>query len=437
MIASDRIDLKKICIMILIIYAYIASLLEAVFNSLFLHIAIILLVLFIMFISETITKNKFLFFKTDLLFILSIIGIIASLHSTEFRTKEIAVPIVYIMILIITYFVRTEVKNYKSSANLIKWFSIVIALSVIFSYIFPSLYERLFLSTLISGYADNIKELMAQGYYTGFTSQVAYSAGYIINGIGLMFCIWLVNKNTKNKGLNVILFFLLVFALLLTQKRAHLLFTFISIVIVYLQFSTHYIEKFKKSINLIIIGVISSLVIIPLLLLTSVGETLFFRLSMTIQNLSLDQDISSGRLDLWHLAWQLFLNNPLLGVGWGNFSSHVVGTVTVETEMQTHNIYLQILSETGIFSALVIFLPMFITYIKTFKFARIISLKQNSFSIEAKIGILYSLFCQTFFLLYGLTGNPIYDFSYFSIYLISVGLFYSILSKNINQKERY
>jgi hypothetical protein len=66
-----------------------------------------------------------------------------------------------------------------------------------------------------------------------------------------------------------------------------------------------------------------------------------------------------GRVDLWTVAWRIFEQDPLVGVGYGNFQAlepHFVlqpGTLThvrliSETPSVVHNSYLQLLVETGI-----------------------------------------------------------------------------------------
>jgi O-antigen ligase len=63
-------------------------------------------------------------------------------------------------------------------------------------------------------------------------------------------------------------------------------------------------------------------------------------------------DVHAGtRLVLWDIAWELFKQNPLLGVGMGDYSEEadaLVGERTVTTTTDTHNVYLQVLATRGI-----------------------------------------------------------------------------------------
>jgi O-antigen ligase len=68
---------------------------------------------------------------------------------------------------------------------------------------------------------------------------------------------------------------------------------------------------------------------------------------------------TSGRSDLWHVAWTIFTAHPVFGIGIGNFQvvephyALLPGGITriqyiAETPQLVHNTYLQLLTETGI-----------------------------------------------------------------------------------------
>jgi O-antigen ligase len=74
-----------------------------------------------------------------------------------------------------------------------------------------------------------------------------------------------------------------------------------------------------------------------------------------------DEFTSISRLALWDAAGAIFIQHPVLGVGYGNYrslySDYIPGAAP--NELDAHNMYLQMLSETGIigflaFSALVV-----------------------------------------------------------------------------------
>jgi O-antigen ligase len=73
-------------------------------------------------------------------------------------------------------------------------------------------------------------------------------------------------------------------------------------------------------------------------------------------------DRASGRIDIWHTAWQAFLDHPWTGIGAGNYVpssierlTTVPGVELVKSHLllgegiEVHNIYLEALAERGVF----------------------------------------------------------------------------------------
>lgn len=418
------INLKSISITAITLYILTASLYTAVFNSLVTQIVILVSILSVLLINECLLKGSFLIKKSDVLFLLAMIAVVGSLQKFTLVTGEIADSIVICLGIIISIFIRGNVENYNTSFMLIKWGGVFYALSVILTYLSPSLYQKIFLSLLRPEIAENILRSLANGYYTGFTGQVAYTAGYIVSAIGVIFCGWIVNRK-RLSPIEMLLFIILFLGLLLTQKRAHLLFLFITFIVVYIQFSKNLTVRLIKTFRTTVFVVLVIIPIASIISITRIGQVLFNRIFDTIHAFSQGEDISSDRINLWEYAWETFLEYPIFGIGWGNFRESIVGTVTVYTEMETHNIYLQLLSETGIVGTIMILSPFIITYIYTLKATRIINRNKNSYPFKWKFAVTYSLFIQTFFLWYGLTGNPLYDYSYLIMYFLSFGLIYS------------
>ncbi|MFH0852071.1 MAG: O-antigen ligase family protein [bacterium] len=72
-------------------------------------------------------------------------------------------------------------------------------------------------------------------------------------------------------------------------------------------------------------------------------------LSRFVSSFVADEGSSLGRLEIWQESWQVFLKNPLLGVGLGNYPRAVDAIAPYRSPITSHNLYLDILSETGIF----------------------------------------------------------------------------------------
>jgi O-antigen ligase len=76
-------------------------------------------------------------------------------------------------------------------------------------------------------------------------------------------------------------------------------------------------------------------------------------------------DRASGRIDIWHVAWRAFLDQPWTGLGAGNFVPQSIERLTtvpgvellkshllLGSGIEVHNIYLESLAERGIFGLL-------------------------------------------------------------------------------------
>jgi len=90
------------------------------------------------------------------------------------------------------------------------------------------------------------------------------------------------------------------------------------------------------------------------------------------------------RLGIWAGAGLLFLGNPILGVGYGNFKIALTSTIAVPDGfmLDAHNLYLELLAETGVLG----FLAFAILIITCLRWAR--RMRGDSLSVtEAVIGI--------------------------------------------------
>jgi|GEM_PF-955827 len=91
-----------------------------------------------------------------------------------------------------------------------------------------------------------------------------------------------------------------------------------------------------------------------LLVATALAAAIVFSLQSPFASEGRVQDVddftSTSRLALWGTAGAMFLHHPVLGVGYGNYRSlyndYLPGVAP--NELDTHNLYLQLLAETGI-----------------------------------------------------------------------------------------
>ncbi|MDR1136079.1 MAG: polysaccharide pyruvyl transferase family protein [Clostridiales Family XIII bacterium] len=129
---------------------------------------------------------------------------------------------------------------------------------------------------------------------------------------------------------------------------------------------------------------------------------------------------SNGRIGLWTLAWELFLQNPVFGAGWGAYYD----LLTYDRHFDVHNVYLQLLCETGIVGFSVFMLFFIRTLVNTYQL-----LVREDQAVK-KQHLSFSFCMQIFFLLYCFTGNPLYEHYTFIPYIIACAITYSAYYKS-------
>ena len=186
----------------------------------------------------------------------------------------------------------------------------------------------------------------------------------------------------------------------------------------------------KKVFNLLLI-ITFLLVVSPLVTAVIPQLSVFFDRLLDKQ----DWMTLGGRTELYDEALRLFKNHKLFGNGWMSYfveTENTIGRVyeAQYSRMMAHNIYLQLLAETGIIG-LSTFLYLFLCKVIT------ISKRILNISIDSLCGQEYSkyiaclLYLLIFFLLYGFSGNPLYDaYMYFIAFLCMAGLQSVIIYSN-------
>ena len=132
-----------------------------------------------------------------------------------------------------------------------------------------------------------------------------------------------------------------------------------------------------------------------------------------------EDDTLRGRDNLWLYALALFKTYPFFGVGYGAYNkmASMWGLTTgdgIAWSTNAHNIYYQLLAETGIIGTCLFVLLFVMGIVTTIKKIKIFN--KNDY----KQILLFSLFVQMITLLYGLTGNPIYTVNELIMYGISL-----------------
>ena len=303
--------------------------------------------------------------------------------------------------------------------------SIIYIVGTILFFAFPQFFDAM---VSFWGYYPNGSEMGKYGCRPGLADNHSANGSYCV--IFFLIAGARIITNTlekKEKKKNILFFLLSIAAVLLTTKRAHLIFGFGVLLVVYYFFSPQ--RKTGKVFKLL------SFVVVVLIIFEIVKDMPVF--SELLEGFN-DQggDISNGRYMYWLHALQLFSKNKLFGIGWLGFrfnsNSLIQGTNTGNIGyVDAHNVYVQLLCEVGIVGALFVifvFVYCLISTIQTYK-----KYKNNIDTNQTQI-LAISVALQTFCLVYGLTGNFLYDRVFF-VYSFGIVLYSYTANALLRERE--
>ena len=263
------------------------------------------------------------------------------------------------------------------------------------------------------------EQVQTNHHAVGLSNHYSQNGIYMAISLCASFALFFMKprKNILWKGL---LLAVVLFALILTGKRGVLIFAVFALLVSYI--------ICKK-------GAFTNKVVTILFILSSMSLVMY-ALSFYIEGIaaSLERitaifaaesegaDVSNGRFKLYALAWNFFKSSPLLGIGWREFSKEVVNYYHQDSVLRdAHNVFLQLLCETGVIGFSV-FLSLFLAAI-TQTVQLVVKVQKNTLSLpgQTKAVLIFSLCYQVFFLTYCITGNPLYDLETVYVYLLSIG----------------
>lgn len=292
---------------------------------------------------------------------------------------------------------------------------------ILYNYVIPNLYFHENGSTKRLLY-----EAIDNGYMTGLCNH--YSKMGMIMSLGVISmtgCLFDKKKDIKK----IIVLVLFIVGLGLTGKRGPTLFTLISI------FSTLYLFSQKKLTKKQLLKVfIECIATIVLFIIVYIRVPQVQKLIGRLLEEGADiNTLSTGRVSLfWVNAWTLFKGHPFVGNGWRSFRNLVVTMFGNNSANDAHNIYFQLLAEVGIIGFIAIVTFMILTWRKTYRLIKdkSVSAENDNVVVILKMSLCY----ETFFMLYGFTGNPLYDMVCYFPYLLCCVITWSFHRNVVTKK---
>lgn len=338
--------------------------------------------------------------------------------------------IYYLLALIILILLKYSEKWIEYFAKFMLITSCVYAFFTILFKLFKPLYYY-FINKIYSGaILTQLNQQYNENHMAGIASHYSTNAIYLMLGIGIIVSYYFTDKFKSNKTSrkNIILLIMLLVAIVFTGKRGTVIFGGLSIIVVFL--SELSIRRFKKFIKFLMICLsVLFLGVFIIYIIPEIREAIlgFLRLD---KGKTLN-DITSGRIDLYSRALEDFSASPIWGSGWGYYKhkyAYIYSYVGTGFYMDVHNIYIQLLCEIGIVGFIMFVFPMIFTARNTFKLLKKNSIQLIKLSNKHERDLKLSLFLQVFFILYGFTGNPLYDYWVFIIYILGISIFLTVYS---------
>lgn len=266
-----------------------------------------------------------------------------------------------------------------------------------------------------------LHEAIANNYMTGLTYH--YSTMGMYMAVGAISCAAVMFERRKVSLGRWAVLAMMLLGIFMTGKRGPLVFTVLALGIVYILAEKIHTQKgflrIMKRVLLLVLFVVLSYVFVPQV------RSLVNRFLMNLNNVN---KYTSGRVEfMWIYAVQQFIEHLFFGIGWRGFR-YLIPSLAGINANDAHNIYLQVLAETGIVGAAIVFCFFVYAWYAGYKAMRLQD-KFGALTDSQTSTLKVSLSYQTFFLLYGLSGNPLYDEQCFVPYFISCAICFACYAR--------
>lgn len=340
--------------------------------------------------------KKMVINKFELLIVLYIIYIFVSSIILSYNSEGLEYMVFLTVIYIIT--INLKYNTYWSAKfiNLVEFCTVIHCIFIILHAVFPSAILSLDRSILTNDVYETVQYATGNNYYSGISAGPASAGLFATILIGIVTSEFITGKEKKEKL--VFLFIIGVLALIFSKKRAFVVAVIASILMIILL-----CEKVKNN-NKKIVEKLFIFVVLILIVIAALG--VMPQTQIIIDRFFNNDRMLSGRETMYDDMMKWFNDNKLFGVG--------LGQAEAAFGYGGHNIYLQMLAECGIIGSIIYFIYLLGIYIQNINIVKKYKL--------IDVRIMFSIFIATTLFLYGLTGNPIYDYSYLVFFMYSLAI---------------
>lgn len=339
-------------------------------------------------VAMTFLEGRVVINKQFVLFLFIDISAIVGLTYTTMFSQGLREAILFVFfsgLFVLSYTNPSFIKLFTVWIYLI---SAALVISTVIQFLFPQLFNGIMQRIMR---ADAYEQLMwsyevdnAFAGFAAYTSNATFSASIVFGTSFLN----LTNKKEKpiikNKIINIVLLALSLFSIILCSKRGVFVATIIAMIV--LMFCLYRNNAFVLK-----LCSVAALFAIAMFIMyqTNGFVAAFIDRFMT-------GDLMTGRDEIYESLIEDFKECNIL-IGRGTASTYALA------DRGAHNIYLQVLYDHGILFSIPYYI--FLAY---------------NYYISFKNGCPISVFVQTLFLVYGLSGNPLYSNMFMMIYIFYV-----------------
>jgi putative inorganic carbon (HCO3(-)) transporter len=185
----------------------------------------------------------------------------------------------------------------------------------------------------------SITEAFWTGRITSFLNYATCLAGYLNLVLPFALACTVLPLSRNLRLLGILCLITATIALVLTQTRGGV-FAFAGTLLLGLFLLSRYVKTRKLVAVTVVVALLVSLPILT---------------QLSTRYSTISDDSALGRFAFWDAAWGMFLSSPLIGVGYGNFGG-LFELPGEDIRRDVHNIYLQLLAETGVLGFAIFFL---------------------------------------------------------------------------------
>lgn len=294
--------------------------------------------------------------------------------------------------------------------------------------------EDIYISRIASLYPASEKLLIGmyrQGTYPGIVNHYSTNGMVLVNGLLVLAALLLcsvskgsaASKRRRKYYLAITVLFLA--ALVVCGKRAHLLFGCGAILFAYFIYSRS--EKKRAFKWIVRVFALLCAVWLAYMFVPQVNAVV-----SRFANIGEDESVLF-RYRLWDSAISMFKENPVFGAGWWTFYNKSISFDYTNRNYHAHNVFLQLLAEGGIVGFLFYTCWFGIMLYKQWKIVSVIAKHRTELTEEVQVVNLFSLMYQVYFVIYCITGNPLYDRNVYPVYFAAccITIYYSCRKDNV------